>query len=95
MQLNKLTQEEILKIAKPIWSGLILASNKTDYQQFSNNFSAEMLKLATQENIDDQWKNSPVLTSLKTETEFMGCLKSKEGGRVLWKQISGATEEDV
>ena len=95
MQLNKLTQEEIHKLAAPIWNSLILASNAKDYPRFSNNFSTEMLKHATRENINDQWKNSPVLTSLKTEPEFMGCLKNKERVRVLWKQKSAATDDEL
>jgi len=95
MQLNKLTQEEIHKLATPIWSSLILASNGMDYPKFSNNFSTEMLKLATRENINDQWENSPVLTSLSAEPEFMGCLKNKDRVRVLWKQKSSVTDDEL
>jgi hypothetical protein len=95
MQLNKLTQEEIHKLATSIWNSLILASNARDYPRFSNNFSTEMLKLATCENINDQWENSPVLTSLNTEPEFMGCLKNKERVRVLWKQKSSVIDDEL
>ena len=95
MQLNKLTQKEIHKLAMPIWNSLILASNEKDYQKFSNNFSTEMLKLTTRENINEQWKDSPVLTCLKTEPEFMGCLKNKERVRVLWKQKSSVADDEL
>jgi len=95
MQLDELTQEEINRLSKPIWNSLILASNERDYQKFSSNFSTAMMKHATCENINDQWENSPVLTSLKPEPEFMGYLKNKERLRVLWKQKSAATDDEL
>ena len=95
MKLDELTKEEINRLATPIWNSLILASNEKDYQKFSDNFLTEMLKHATRENINSQWGNSSVLTSLKPEPEFMGYLKSKERVRVLWKQKSAATDDEI
>ena len=95
MRLNELSQEDIIRLAKPIWDNLIVASNERGYQQFAKDFSIEMLKHATHDNINNQWENSPVLTSLQSGPEFMGCLKSKDRVRVLWKQKSSVTDDEL
>ena len=95
MILEELDQEDINQLAKPIWESIIIASNKRDYQKFSKDFSIEMLKYATHENINDQWNNSSVLTSLKPEPELMGYLKNKGRVRVLWKQKSSVTDDEL
>ena len=43
MKLLEKTDEEILKIANPIWDNLIKCSNNKDYSGFTRNFSAQML----------------------------------------------------
>ena len=43
MKLLEKTDEEILKIANPIWDNLIKCSNNKDYSGFTKNFSAQML----------------------------------------------------
>jgi len=95
MQLDELTKEEINRLAKPIWSSLIISANERDYQSFSKDFSTEMFKHATREIINNQWENTPMLTSLKPEPEFMGYLKNKGRLRVLWKQKSSATDDEL
>ena len=95
MQLHELTQEGIIKLVKPIWDNIIVASNERCYQKFSEDFSTEMLKHATRKNIEDQWGNSPVLRSLQPNPEFMGYLKNKDRIRVLWKQKSSATTDEL
>ena len=39
----KKTDEEIIKIANPIWDNLIKASNQKDYGSFTRDFSSQML----------------------------------------------------
>ena len=43
MKLLEKTDEEILKIAVPIWDDLVKYSNNKDYGGFTKNFSAQML----------------------------------------------------
>ena len=43
MSLIKKTDEEIIKIATPLWDELVKASNMRDYSGFTKNFSAQML----------------------------------------------------
>ena len=37
------TDEEILKIATPLWDNLVKCSNNKDYSGFTKDFSAQML----------------------------------------------------
>ena len=43
MSLIKKTDEEIIKIATPLWDELVKASNMRDYSGFTKNFSALLL----------------------------------------------------
>lgn len=95
MQLNLLSHEAIIEIAKPMWDNLIDASNKRDYEQFIVHFSKVMGQEATLENIEAQWENQPVLSSLIREPELMGCLKGTDTVRVLWKQMSTSTNDEL
>ena len=95
MQLHELTQEGIIRLVKPIWDNIIVTSNKRCYQTFSKDFSTEMLQHATRKDIEDQWESLPVLRSLQSNPEFMGYLKNKDRIRVLWKQKSSATTDEL
>ena len=86
MMLNDLYDIDVEKVATPIWESLINASNARDYTLFSRNFSSQMLASATREAIEEQWHEQPVLTRLSLDAEYMGCLKTASGMRLLWKQ---------
>ena len=43
MSLLDKSDEEIIKIAKPIWDNLIKSSNIKDYGGFTKDFSSQML----------------------------------------------------
>ena len=55
MDLTKLSDKEILKIANPIWDNIAYSSNKQDYDSFSKDLSKEAKKLATRDLIIKQW----------------------------------------
>jgi len=86
--------EEILKIANPIWDNLVDSSNRKDYADFSKQFSQEMRKGANEIDISNQWENSDLLTSLSTHREFLGCLRRDKFVTVLWKQFSDKVQGD-
>ena len=88
MNLVEMTDEEILKIADPIWDGLIESSNKKDYGGFTKHFSKEMLFGANEVEIGKQWASNKMLTSLSQEREFFGCLRRNHHVTVLFKQTS-------
>ena len=57
MNLIDMTDAEILKIANPIWDGLVESSNKKDYGGFTKHFSKEMLFGANEVEIGKQWED--------------------------------------
>ena len=77
MNLVNMTDDEILKIANPIWDGLIKSSNKKDYGGFTKHFSKEMLFGANEVEIGKQWASNKMLTSLSQEREFFWLLEAK------------------
>ena len=94
MKLLEKTDEEILKIANPIWDNLIKCSNNKDYSGFTRDFSAQMLYGANEVELGKQWANNKLLTSLSQQREFLGCLRRNNFITVLFKQTSDAVPGD-
>ena len=88
MKLLEKTDEEILKIANPIWDNLVQSSNNKDYSGFTKHFSAQMLYGANEVELGKQWANNKLLTNLSKQKEFLGCLKRNKFVTVLFKQKS-------
>ena len=88
MDLLKKSDEEILEIASPLWDNLIICSNSQDYFGFTKNFSARMLFGANEIELAKQWANNEVITNLKKENEFLGCIRRDKFITVLYKQKS-------
>ena len=72
MNLLEKTDEEIVKIANPIWENLIRSSNNKDYGSFTKDFSSQMLYGANEVELGKQWANNKLLTSLKDNPGFLG-----------------------
>ncbi|MDC0226765.1 hypothetical protein OAK12_01490 [Alphaproteobacteria bacterium] len=88
MNLLEKSDEEILKIASPLWHDLVKNSNKQDYFEFVKNFSAKMLFGANEVELGKQWSNNKLLTSLSDDIKFLGCLRRGDFVTVLFKQKS-------
>ena len=80
--------EEIFKIAEPIWENLVKSSNLKDYGGFTRDFSSQMLYGANEVELGRQWANNKLLTNLSIEKEFLGCLRRNNFITVLLKQKS-------
>tara|TARA_Y100000590_G_scaffold361103_1_gene417646 strand:+ start:187 stop:537 length:351 start_codon:yes stop_codon:yes gene_type:complete len=80
--------EEIFKIAEPIWENLVKSSNLKDYGGFTRDFSSQMLYGANEVELGKQWANNKLLTNLSNEKEFLGCLRRNNFVTVLLKQKS-------
>jgi hypothetical protein len=94
MKLLEKTDEEILKIANPIWDNLIKCSNNKDYSGFTRNFSAQMLYGANEVELGKQWSNNKLLTSLSNQKDFLGCLRRNNFVSVIFKQKSDTVSGD-
>ena len=91
--LNK-TDEEIIKIANPIWDNLVKASNQKNYGEFTRDFSSQMLFGANEVELGKQWANNKLLTSLSDKREVVGCLRRDSHVTVLYKQTSNSVAGD-
>ena len=94
MDLLKKTDEEIIKIAEPIWDNLVKSSNIKDYGAFTRDFSSQMLFGANEVELGKQWANNKLLTSLSKKKEVFGCLRRNLYVTVLYKQFSDSVPGD-
>ena len=88
MSLLDKKDEEIFKIAKPIWDNLVKSSNMKDYGSFTRDFSSQMLYGANEVELGKQWAGNKLLTNLSEQKEFLGCLRRNNFITVLIKQKS-------
>jgi len=94
MNLLMKTDEEIIKIANPIWENLVKTSNQKDYGGFTRDFSSQMLFGANEVELGKQWANNKLLTSLSDKKEFLGCLRRNLHVTVLYRQTSKTVSGD-
>ena len=95
MSLLDKSDEEIVKIADPIWRNLIKSSNIKDYGGFTKDFSSQMLYGANEVEIGKQWSNNKLLSSLKEGDKAFGCLRRGLFITVLYKQTSKSISGEV
>ncbi len=86
--------QEIFKIAEPIWDNLVKSSNMKDYGGFTKDFSSQMLYGANEIELGKQWASNKLLTNLSQEKEFLGCLRRDNFITILIKQKSEAVPGD-
>ena len=62
MSLLEKSDEELIKIAEPIWNNLIKSSNIKDYGGFTKDFSSQMLYGANEVELGKQWANNDLIS---------------------------------
>ena len=88
MSLIEKSDEDIIKIADPIWNNLVKSSNIKDYGGFTKDFSSQMLYGANEVELGKQWANNKLLTSLSEKQDFLGTIRRNQFITVLYKQTS-------
>ena len=88
MSLLKKSDEEIIKIADPIWRNLVRSSNTKDYGSFTKDLSSQMLYGANEVELGKQWASNELISSLTEEIKAIGCLRRGLFVTVLYKQTS-------
>tara|TARA_B100000029_G_scaffold492759_1_gene554469 strand:+ start:548 stop:898 length:351 start_codon:yes stop_codon:yes gene_type:complete len=88
MSLNGKTDEEIIKIANPIWDNLVKSSNIKDYGGFTRDLSSQMLYGANEVELGKQWAGNKLISSLNEGCKAIGCLRRGDYVTVLYKQTS-------
>ena len=94
MSLLDKNDEEIFKIAEPIWDNLVKSSNMKDYGGFTRDFSSQMLYGANEVELGKQWSSNKLLTNLSQDKVFLGCLRRNGFVTVLVKQKSDKVPGD-
>ena len=94
MNLLDKKDEEIFKIAEPIWDNLVKSSNMKDYGSFTRDFSSQMLYGANEVELGKQWASNKLLTNLSEKKEFLGCLRRNNFVTVILKQKSDTIQGD-
>ena len=92
MDLMDKSDDEVIKIASPIWLNLIKSSNIQDYGGFTKDFSSQMLYGANEVELGKQWANNKLLTSLSEKQQFLGTIKRDQFITVLYKQTSNTVK---
>ena len=82
------SDEEIIKLAEPIWANLVKSSNIKDYGGFTKDFSSQMLYGANEVELGKQWASNDLISSLSEDCKAFGCLKRGLYVTILYKQTS-------
>ena len=88
MSLLDKSDEEIIKIAEPIWANMVKSSNMKDYGGFTKDFSSQMLYGANEVELGKQWANNELISSLADGYKALGCLRRGQHITILYKQTS-------
>ena len=88
MALLDKSDEEIIKIAKPMWANLVKSSNIKDYGGFTRDLSSQMMYGANEVELGKQWENNELISSLAEGCKAIGCLRRGLYITVLYKQTS-------
>ena len=88
MALLDKSDEEIIKIAEPMWANLVKSSNIKDYGGFTRDLSSQMLYGANEVELAKQWANNELISSLAEGCKAIGCLRRRLYITVLYKQTS-------
>ncbi len=94
MSLFDKSDEEIFKIANPIWTNLIKSSNMKAYGSFTRDFSSQMLYGANEVELGKQWASNELISNLSNEYKSFGCLRRGHYITVLYKQTSSKIPGD-
>ena len=82
------TDEEIIKVAEPIWANLVKSSNIKDYGGFTKDLSSQMLYGANEVELGKQWANNELISTLSEGCKAFGCIRRGLYVTILYKQTS-------
>ena len=88
------SDEEIIKLAEPIWANLVKSSNIKDYGGFTKDFSSQMLYGANEVELGKQWASNDLISSLSEDCKAFGCLRRGLYITILYKQTSSKLPGD-
>ncbi|MDC0167884.1 hypothetical protein OAI69_00650 [bacterium] len=94
MSLLEKTDEEIIRLAEPMWANLVKSSNIKDYGGFTRDLSSQMMYGANEVELGKQWASNKLISSLTEGCKAIGCLRRGLYITVLYKQTSTEVSGD-
>lgn len=94
MELVAMSDSEIQKIAEPILKDIIRGSNQMDWDLFSKHMPKKDATAEARADVEKQWKETPFLTALSEDCEFLGVIRKSDSVLVVWKQTSTIDSEE-
>ena len=88
MSLLDKSDDEIIKLADPMWLNLVKCSNIKDYGGFTRDFSSQMLYGANEVELGKQWANNELISTLSEGCKALGCIRRGLYITILYKQTS-------
>ena len=88
MSIKDKSDEELFKIAEPIWANLVKSSNIKDYGGFTKDLSSQMLYGANEVELGKQWANNELISTLSEGCKAFGCIRRGLYVTILYKQTS-------
>ena len=88
MSITDKSDEELIKIAEPIWDNLIKSSNIKDYGGFTRDLSSQMLYGANEVELGKQWANNELISTLSEGCKAFGCIRRGLYVTIIYKQTS-------
>jgi hypothetical protein len=88
VNITEKTDEELLAMARPLWRGLVKASNEGKYGEFVRNFSSSFALALDQVAAGHQFANSDLARNLSEEIDSLGIIRRGQHVTVLYRQKS-------
>ena len=92
MNIIEKTDDEILKIAHPMWDDLIKYSNEGEYGKFIRKFSYDCLLGLNEVEVGKQFARSELTRNLDSEYDYLGLIRRGEHVTVLYRVRSTKKE---
>lgn len=92
MNIVEHSDEEILKVAHPMWSDLIKFSNKGQYGKFIRNFSYDLMLGLNEMEVGKQFARSELTRHLSDDWDYLGIIRRGQHVTVLYRVRSTKNE---
>jgi hypothetical protein len=88
VNITEKTDDEILAMARPMWSDLIKHSNEGQYGEFSRHFAGALARAMDQVAAGHQFAHSELARNLSPQFDVLGTIRRGEHVTVLFRQRS-------
>ena len=88
MNIVEKSDEEIRRIAEPLWRELLRSSNDGRYAEFVQKFSRSLALAMNEVVVNHQFANSELARNLAEDADYLGIIRRGEHVTVLYRQRS-------